>query len=336
MLFTSILASSAVILSGLIAAPTHAAPVGELRVPIATINSSLQDGLNGAVQIRIGKSKPFTVMLDTGSVGLRLFPKAPKSGITKVVLNEPLPNGDQAQGMLGRATITIGKAVTTQKVKFQYINSTNPWIDGWQDQNVLGILGVGLKDSKIPNPLRYLSGKQASTWSISFNRAGRGELILGDAIPANALMHFPLRRDGRDRPDAIKYWDDHAAPGCWTFATTSAPKQGASEYCVDTWFDSGFPIMRIKGTEFNRIKVTPTKALLPGTTVRLAATGSAFAPLSFNAGNQGSRNTTRVASTGRAVINTGNSYFFDHRVYYNAATGDIYLNRLATERGTTG
>jgi hypothetical protein len=335
-LITTSILTTGLLLAGLGAAPAQAAPTGKIRVPITTIDASLQDGQNGAVQIRIGKSAPFTVMLDTGSVGLRLFPKAPKSGITKVALNEPLPNGDQAQGVLGNATITIGKAVTTQKVNFQYINSTNPWIDGWQDQNVLGILGIGLKESKIPNPLRFLPGKQASTWSINFNRTGKGELILGDAIPASALMHFPLKRDGVDRPDTIKYWDDHAAPGCWTFTTTRAPQQGARDYCVDTWFDSGFPIMRIKGREFNRIKVTPTKALLPGTTVRLAATGSAFAPLSFNAGNQGSRNTTRLASTGKAVINTGNSYFFDHRVYYNATTGDIYLNRLTTERGTTG
>ena len=92
--------------------------------------------------------------------------------------------------------------------------------------------------------------------------------------------------------------------------------------------------MRIKGREFNRIKVTPTKALLPGTAVRLAATGSAFAPLSFNAGEQGSRNTTRVEKTGKAVINTGNSFFFNYRVFYSASTGDIYLNRVSNQTST--
>jgi hypothetical protein len=285
-----------------------------VAVPITTINSSVLDGLNGAVKIRLGDSDPFSVMLDTGSVGLRLFPSAPKRGV-----------GDTPGA--GRAVIGIGRTATTKKVAVQYVTMSNRWIEGWERQGVLGILGIGLKESPIPNPLRYLPGAQGKSWSLKFERSGTGVLVLGAELPTDAIMHFPLPRDGV----SDRYWDDHAATGCWMFSTSrELPREGV-EHCVNTWFDSGFPIMRIKGKRFERLSLTPTRALEPGTQVRLAPSGSAFAPIVMRSGGQGSRNTTRVFAAGRAVINTGNSMFFDYRVTYSAATGDIYLESPASD-----
>lgn len=305
-LFSGILAVSGAQLS------VQAAQSGSVVVPITTINASVQDGLNGAVKIRLGNSDPFLVMLDTGSVGLRLFPSAPKRGVG----NTP---------GTGRAVIGIGRTQTTTKVAFQYLTSSNPWIEGWERQGVSGILGLGLKKSTFPNPLRFLPDGQRSRWSVKFERSGAGALVLGAALPADALMHFPLPRDGVSDDGDSGYWDDHAATGCWTFSTPrELPREGV-EYCVNTWFDSGFPIMRIEGKQFERLSLTPGKALVPGTQVRLAPSGSAFAPVVMRAGIQGSRNTTRVVTSGRAVINTGNSVFFNYRITYNAETGDIYV-----------
>lgn len=316
------------------ASTSQAADRNEVRVPVTTVSSSLQDGLNGTIVIRLGKSQPFRVMLDTGSVGLRLFPAAPQVGIGKKETQTDLPNGDRVRAVVGKAKISIGKTQTTQAITYQRIPQTNPWINGWQNQNVLGILGIGLKDSAVPNPLRYLPGKQGLVWSVKFSRAGVGSLVLGDSIPTNSLMHFPLPVDGNQsvgNPENV--WNDHAAPGCWTFQTPGRKVVVERvEYCVNTWFDSGFPIMRIKGAQFKALKLTPTQALVPDTEVRLAAPGSAFAPATFRASDQGSRNTTRVADVGRSVINTGNSFFFDYRVYYSVATGDIYLTKDVSEK----
>lgn len=321
------------------ASPVNATERNEVRVPVTTVSSSLLDGLNGTVMIRLGKSQPFRVMLDTGSVGLRLFPAAPQVGIGKSKTQTNLPNGDQVQAVIGKAKMSIGKTETTQAITYQRIPQTNPWIDGWQNQNVQGILGIGLKDSAVPNPLRFLPGKQGLVWSVKFSRVGVGSLVLGDSIPTNSLMHFPLPADGNQlvgNPENV--WNDHAAPGCWTFRAPGriavVEQVEQVEHCVNTWFDSGFPIMRIKGAQFKALKLTPTNALVPDTEVRLAAPGSAFAPAAFRAGDQGSRNTTRVADVGRSVINTGNSYFFDYRIYYSVATGDIYLTKDVTEKVT--
>jgi hypothetical protein len=317
------------ITSAALATPVSAAP-GEVRIPVVTVDSSTLPGKNGTVLIKLGASKPFRVMLDTGSVGLRLFTEAPQVGLGKATTRTELPNGQNVRAVIGKAKISIGKTQTTQAISYQRIPSTNAWIDGWQDQDVLGILGIGLKSSTIPNPLRFLPGTQGLVWSVKFARTGVGSLIVGDEVPPSSIMHFPLPTD-RQRPigNPDKVWDDHAAPGCWTFR---APKRAiARENCVDTWFDSGFPIMRIKGAEFSGLKLTPTRALAAGTEVRLAPAGSAFAPVSFRAGDRGSRNTTRVVSKGRGLINTGNSYFFDYRVYYSVATGDIYLDRDVAE-----
>lgn len=316
--------------SAVVALPDRSPSV---TIPIETVNSSLAPGFNGVVTIRVGNSEPFRVMLDTGSVGLMLFPNAPQRGITKKAVTSTLPNGDSVTGKQGRAVLAIGRAKTTTAVDFHFISSTNPWITGWQNQNVMGILGVGLKSASIPNPLRAMPRAIAQTWSIHFDRTGPGELILGDDIPPAALMHFPLKPEVGTKP-GDKFWNDHAAPGCWTFDTlrVNNPKR-SREYCVNTWFDSGFPIMRIKGREFDRLQLTSTKALRPGTLVRLAAGSSAFAPAQFRAGVTGSRNTTRVIPEGRSEINTGNSFYFSHRVFYNIPTGDIYLDKPQSKVG---
>ena len=47
-----------------------------VNVPIRTIDTPGTSGQGGIVEIRVGKSAPFAVMLDTGSVGLRVFPGA--------------------------------------------------------------------------------------------------------------------------------------------------------------------------------------------------------------------------------------------------------------------
>lgn len=313
------------LVSTILTSPVGAIDRGQFRVPVVTVPSSLNDGLHGTVMIRLGASQPFRVMLDTGSVGLRLFTKAPQVGLGKATTTTNLPNGQKVAAVFGKAKISIGKTHTTQAVRYQRIPSTNSWIDGWQNNNVLGILGIGLKDSEVPNPLRFLPGKQGLVWSVKFSRTGAGSLVVGDSIPTDSLMHFPLPVDGNQpvgNPENV--WDDHAAPGCWGF--TAPERKISTEHCVNTWFNSGSPIMRIEGAQFKTLKLTPTKALAAGTEVRLAAPGSAFAPAAFRAGDQGSRNTTRVTSVGRAEIDTGNSYFFDYRVYYSVVTGDIYLS----------
>lgn len=282
------------------------APIA-VRVPIRTIDTPSRTGQNGIVAIRLGDAAPIDVMLDTGSVGLRLW---------------SVPSG---AAPLGKAIMTIGGVATTMAVPFQRIDTDSSYIQQWKAIGVAGILGVGVGRGALTNPLASLPGNLGKRWSIHFARntstSGAGALLLGAKTPTDALMYFPLPRLHKNA-NGVTLWDDHAATGCWTF-------DRMAEQCVPTWFDSGFTVMRIKGKQFASLPQTSTNLLKPGTRVGLAAGSSAFEASHFVAGHAGSRNLARVLPKGKPTINTGNSFFFDYKVTYDIATGGLYLSQLS-------
>lgn len=311
--------------------PTEAAktPV-TVAVPIRTIATPGTSGQSGIIEMRVGSSAPISVMLDTGSVGLRLW-SGVRPGMTMTAKKVTSPTGGQnVPGLLGSAPMTIGGVATTLDVPLQLINTSNPYINGWKARGVSGILGIGVGSGDLTNPLVALPGEMGLRWSAHFTRnqadtSGRvGALILGAAPPGNADMHFRLPYVGVN-VNGARLWDDHAANGCWTFGT-------AREYCVPTWFDSGFTVMRIKGRAFSTLPKATGKQLRLGTRVGLAAGSSAFIGDTFTAGNQASKNLARVTPQGKATINTGNSFYFEYTVTYNVATGDIYLSKPPRKR----
>lgn len=311
--------------------PTEAAktPI-TVGVPIRTINTPGTSGQSGIVEMQVGSSAPMSVMLDTGSVGLRLW-SGVRPGMTMTAKRvSSTTGGANVRGLLGSAPMTIGGVTTTVDVPLQLINTSNPYINGWKARNISGILGIGVGSGELTNPLVAMPGELGLRWSVHFTRntadtSGRvGALILGAAPPGNADMHFRLPYVGVN-VNGARLWDDHAANGCWTFGT-------AREYCVPTWFDSGFTVMRVKGRMFSSLPTAAGKQLRPGTRVGLAAGSSAFTADTFRAGNTASRNLARVTPSGKPTINTGNSFYFEYTVTYNVATGDIYLSKPPRKR----
>lgn len=301
-----------------------------VRVPVRTISTPGTSGQSGIIDVRVGQSEPLSVMLDTGSVGLRLWSGA-RSGITitKKPVSSPI-GGENIPGIVGAAPMMIGGVSTTIDVPLQLINTNSPYINGWKARGVSGILGIGTGSGALTNPLVALPGDAGLRWSVHFTRDTRdttgreGALILGAPAPTNADMHFALPYLGVNANGA-KLWDDHAANGCWTFGR-------AKEYCVPTWFDSGFTVMRVKGREFSGLPTTGASQLKSGTQVGLAAGSSAFIADTFVAGSTASLNLVRVVPRGKAGINTGNAPYFEYTVTYNVVTGDIYLSKPARKR----
>ena len=315
------------------AAPSDASstePV-TVAVPMRVIASPGGSGMNGIVEIRLGRSQPFAVMLDTGSVGLRVFPGAwdeAPAGVRVSDARLTLPSGGAAmRGFVASAPFTIGGVATTRDVGFQYVDTDSAYIAQWAATGVYGILGVGTGRYALPNPLAALPGSTGQRWSIRFGgdpltrRPGRGTLVLGAELPAAATATFRLPPRGPDEHGAL-LWDDHRADGCWTFGTRA-------EQCVDTWFDSGFSVMRVKGSAFARVPRTSTDAMRSGTTVSLAESGSAFAAWRFVAGTTHTLDFARVLPAGRAQINTGNAPYFQYTVTYDVERGLISLSRPA-------
>jgi hypothetical protein len=295
-----------------------------VSVPVRTIDTPGRSGQSGIVDISVGRSAPMTVMLDTGSVGLRLWGGRPAGIRLSTTIVDTFLEGTRVPGLVGKAPMSLGGVTTTLDVPFQLVNTDNPYIQQWKRLGVVGILGVGVGSGALTNPLVAMPGSLGLRWSVHFARttsdAGRrqGALVLGAEAPTDATMHFALPYIGLN-VNGARLWDDHAADGCWTFG--DGPPQ-----CVPTWFDSGFTVMRLKGRTFSRVPQTASNLVRSGTPVRLSASGSAFVGHRFVAGDTGSRNLVRVIPRGRATINTGNSFYFDFTVTYDVATGDLHLS----------
>ena len=295
-----------------------------VSVPVRTLDTPDRTGQNGIVSIRVGSSAPLSVMLDTGSVGLRLWNGKPAGAVATSVAAPAAAGGGNLPGEYAKASVSVGGVRTSSPVTFQLISTDSSYITQWKSRGVAGILGIGVGRGPLPNPLAALPGSLGSQWSVHFSRSrssvssGAGALVLGAAVPADAVMNFQLSLQGKSPAGAL-LWDDHAASGCWTFGS-------ASEQCVPTWFDSGFTVMRIKGKTFSGLPQTASHVLAPGTLVSLAAGSSAFVGHRFIAGHAGSRNLARVLSSGRSVINTGNSFYFDYTVSYDITLGKLALS----------
>ncbi len=295
-----------------------------VSIPVRTIDTPGRSGQSGIVEITVGRSAPMSVMLDTGSVGLRLWGGRPAGARLSSSSTTAFLDGTRVPGLLGRAPMGLGGVTTTLDVPFQLINTDSSYIASWKSQGIVGILGIGVGSGALTNPLVALPGSLGLRWSVHFARNAadtggrRGALILGAVPPTDAVMHFTLPYIGLN-PNGARLWNDHSADGCWKFGKT--PLQ-----CVPTWFDSGFTVMRVKGAQFSRVPQTPTNLVRPGTPVRLSAGSSAYVGQRFPAGDTGSRNLVRVLPRGKATINTGNSFYFDFTVTYDVVTGDLSLS----------
>jgi len=101
-----------------------------VSVPLRTVIASGGSGQNGIIQLKVGSSASIPVMLDTGSVGLRIWGNKP-AGST--VASTPITTqlgGKQIPGYVGSARVTIGGVTTAVAVPFQLINSSNSWVQG--------------------------------------------------------------------------------------------------------------------------------------------------------------------------------------------------------------
>lgn len=281
-----------------------------VTIPIRMTDAPLSDGMNGLVRIRLGTAPPFWVMLDTGSVGLRVFPGG-WSGKTQ--------NG------IASAPFSIGGVKATEDVTFQVVTTTSRYISAWRLQGVFGILGIGTGRSPVTNPLASLPRELGKRWSVHFartpgNSQREGSLVLGALVPANAQATFQLTTQGT-AANGARLWADHKAQACWSIGRT--PSQ-----CVDTWFDSGFHLTRVKGSAFADVPATKAGLVRSGTPVQMSAPGAAFTVWRFRAGQKLSRNAVEIFSNkGRSSINTGNAPFFEYTVTYDINRGLIALGK---------
>lgn len=301
-----------------------------VALPVQSVTSPGRGGLNGVTTVRVGRSAPMRVIIDTGFSGLLLFPGAwdrVPGGVSMTRTRGAVtaPDGSRLRGIRGSATMTFNGVTTAVPVPFLYSAATSAYARQWERLGVYGLMGVGTKGGgSLINPLTALPGNLGLRWSIHFDRpvAGRGgkrgQIVLGAQLPVEPVMSFQLKPNGQNANGAL-LWNDQAAAGCWRFGTRP-------EVCVDTWFDAAFNIMRVKGSAFRGVPQDRQGWVRSGTRVQVAAEGAAFVGSTFRAGSSPSRNKAKVIGSGSSLINTGNSYYFDYTISYDTVVGRLSLS----------
>lgn len=300
-------------------------------VPVATVPSPGQDGMAGTMLMRVGKSAPIRVMIDTGFSGLVLFPGAWKArpggvSLTRQAISTQVA-GSELNGVLGAATMTIGNVSTTRELPFQMLDGDSPIVTRWTAKGVYGLIGLGTTGGQMTNPVTALPGELGTRWSLTLGgnpvtrRAGVGHLVLGAPDSEDAVAEFQLPSLGNDG-NGVRLWNDRAVPACWTFGLGEAK-------CVNTWFDAALQPMVAKGTVFSDVPTNAAKQVRAGTQVRLSDNGGDSVAWDFRAGRTASLNEVRVATKGRGLVNTGNAPFFQFVITYDVNRGRLSLTPAA-------
>lgn len=340
----ALLVIGALITPSIVASPAAASerPVGEpettasttpptVSLPVQTVDTPGRGGQNGTIEMRVGKSAPLRVIVDTGFSGLIVFPGAwdrRPGGVRQSKTRVKVDAGSLGvvSGFPGTATMTFGGVTTVTEVPFVSVAKANPYLRQWTKNGVYGLLGVGTKGAGLINPLSTLPGVLGLRWSIHFQRTQgktrnrRGELILGARGPLNPTMSLSMPYLGTD-VNGARLWDDQATPGCWRFGQRP-------EVCLPTQLDAAFNITRVRGSRFRSLKTNKDGNLRTGTLVRWAAPGSAFVGVRYKAGNKPSVNLTRVIPKGSGQVIVGNTLYFDNVVTYDTVTGTVSIKEV--------
>ena len=305
------------------------APV-TISLPITTADTPGRNGQNGILAIRVGRSAPIRVIVDTGFSGLVLFPGAldhAPSGVRVGKTRSSIigPDGSRIPGVLGSASMTFGGATTVTGVPFLQATGGQPYLRAWEQQGVYGLIGLGTKGGGVMvNPLTALPGELGLRWSLHFQRDAAGDasrpgrLILGAIPPTDSVMSFSMPYVGTDANGA-NLWNDQSTNACWKFGIMV-------DMCVPTQFHAAFTVLRAKGAVYKRLPDDSRGTLRSGTRVDFSAPGAGFVGESFVSGNQASRNFVRVIPSGATKVITSNSLYFDYTLTYNVATGHLYLS----------
>src|ERR1700722_12894658 len=210
-------------------ASSHATPQPDI-IPLTTDFASGSFG-RPVVEVSVGESAPVKVLVDTGSIGLRVEAHALGSagGIARSSRRTSITFGDGSifSGTVGKAVVHIGGQSTTTPVPFEIVDKVRCRPDtqctsGLSGSSIAGIMGIGLGGPPsmelLTNSLSALAAPYSQRWELSVGvpvtSTTSGELILG-ARPPRATTNFHLRLLGQD--GGARYWWDYFA-ACWSVA----------------------------------------------------------------------------------------------------------------------
>lgn len=232
------------------------------------------------VVVQVGTSRPLTVVLDTGSVGLHVYgtsldPAA--AGLQPVGRTDTIDyaDGTTESGPIYAGSFTIGGVSSPNPVELGVIQTTGctssqPSCPGTAGPGVFtaagidGTLGLGLDADDPVNPVQLLPPPYGQRWSVHLTDDG-GTLVLGALAPTDPVAVISLP-PGPPDPDGSPTFVDQEASLCWTIAA-------AAPVCTSTLFDSGSARTRLSGPAFQAAPVDGGGRLTAGTPFTMAAVG---------------------------------------------------------------
>jgi hypothetical protein len=196
------------------------------------------------VQVTVGQSKPLNVLLDTGSVGLRVTARSlgQTRGIARTArrVSATFGDGSTFSGTLAHAVIHIGRQSTMSAVPFELVSHVDcgpvpECTTGYGGLQIDGILGIGLtgptQGQPLPNPLLSLPPPYSDGWELSVGTpvtaSTSGRLVLGETL-VHPTTEFHLQSVS---PSARSHhWYDGVLT-CWSI--------GGTNHAFPTVLDSG-------------------------------------------------------------------------------------------------
>lgn len=313
-----------------------ASPRGSSRVvvPVAVMGGQgMAMGARPMVEVRVGRSAPVPLLLDTGSTGLQIFaarvPSGPGSGVTVTSRGDQATyaGGHRLTGVVATGRIAIGPAQTVHPVSFGLVLSATctpakpacpvaGGVEAAMRRGFFGILGIGTNrgPNGLANPILGMPGGLARSWSLHMHRA-TGSLVLGPLPRATSGTHVTVPLVGLGTVDGNRFWDA-TVHLCLVLGPASS--------CAPGLFDSGTFAMQLPASRFPGAPVLAgTHLVAPGTAVTVTIRGAGAPFWRFTAGATKSADTVSIRPEVPRLVNTGIQAFYAFTITYDNAHGTI-------------
>jgi hypothetical protein len=310
-------------------------------IPVTMTQQNLGAGVaavRAIVHVRVGGGPSVPVLLDTGSPGLRLLPKAIGSGssLTDRVIAATFGGGETFAGPVADARVTVGSLTTATPIAVQVIErvlcpkkhpgcNPNTYLDAaFASTGAEGIMGIDTGDKfgqRVYSPVLQMPSPYSNGFSLRLAPKGSGRLILGTPPVGPGTVTAPLSRSSN--PDAfpsgiLPYLRDVTM--CWS--------AGAARSCGITDFDIGTPSTIVSPKSLPNAP-TETESgeqiIAPGTAVSVQ-TPSGVSVWRYTANLNYGNGLTQITSSAGPGFNSGIVPFYTHTIGWNLKTGQIVIS----------
>jgi hypothetical protein len=244
------------LLASVLVGPSAAGAAGRVEVPLH--QRVLSDGnIRYFVDVSVAGSRPVATMVDTGSVGFRILPNVvPDSAFAAISDQSSVygyGSGVRLNGVVATLRAGLGHLSGPEPIPVQLVRTVDCFPkkprcpasrisaadyriggDGLPKEGFEAILGIGMGNGPVDNPLRPLG---AQTWIVILPRPGDnhpGALILNpDAGELAGYTLLPTEQRLKNGQGSVPFPD--SIPGCLVI------EKSKKRICGPTLLDTGAP-----------------------------------------------------------------------------------------------